>query len=141
MALIEWSEAYRTGNPEVDGQHERLFALLNRLHDGIMSGLAEEAMASALIELTDYVDEHFRTEENLMLESGYPVYEQHRALHIKLLNQVEEFRRSRNASKPPLPLDLVRLVSSWIQYHILLEDVKLVHWLEKGTMPAGARPG
>jgi len=131
MALIEWSETYRSGHSRIDAQHRNLFDLLNRLHDRIMAGSGGAGVEETLNELTEYVQEHFRDEESLMIEAGYPATHEHRDLHEKLVGKVDEFRRSRNTSNPITPLDLVRFLSAWIQYHILLEDLKLVRWLEK----------
>jgi len=129
LALIDWTDAYKTGHPEVDRQHEHLFELLNRLHDRIMSGQGKASIGEILGELTDYVQTHFREEEKLMTAAGYPEYEDHHGLHLKLVAKVVEFRQSQSTAQPVTPLDLVRFLSGWIQYHIMLEDLKLVRWL------------
>lgn len=131
MALIEWTEAYKTGHPDVDLQHEHLFELLNRLHDRILSGQGKATVGEILVELTEYVQKHFREEEDLMRASGYPEYEDHHGLHLKLVAKVDEFRQSQSTAQPVTPLDLVRFLSGWIQYHIQLEDLKLVRWLSR----------
>jgi hemerythrin-like metal-binding protein len=56
-----------TGLPEVDRQHEALFALVNRLHDA--KGHRAELLEQAFADLRDYVREHFATEERFMAES------------------------------------------------------------------------
>lgn len=137
MALIDWTDAYKTGHREVDLQHEHLFGLLNRLHDRIMSGNGKSTVGEILVELTEYVCKHFQEEEELMTAAGYPEYEDHHGLHLKLVAKVDDFRQSQSTAQPVSPLDLVRFLSGWIQYHILLEDLKLVRWLgSSATSPA-----
>lgn len=131
MALIDWNDAYRSGNSQIDSQHRHLFDLLNRLHDGILAGQGAGGVEDVMEELTEYVIEHFRDEEGLMDAEAYPAYDEHRALHAKLMEKVDEFRRSRTSPRPITPLDLVRFLSAWIQYHILLEDLKFVRWFDK----------
>ena len=46
MALLAWNDAFATGIPAVDEQHETLFRIVNDFHDGLTAGRAREEQAT-----------------------------------------------------------------------------------------------
>ena len=48
----------------LDEQHQKLFALLNALHDAMRQGKGQALVQGTLRELTNYTVTHFRTEED-----------------------------------------------------------------------------
>ena len=69
MDKIIWDERYTLGVEEIDSQHRRLFALLDRLHEAIGQGSDHEEMKKIVMELVRYADEHFSAEESLMQDA------------------------------------------------------------------------
>ncbi len=67
MPSLVWSEdAYGTGVPEIDRQHQELFARVNRLNDACQAFQGAEEIGELIGFLSTYVDEHFSCEERLM---------------------------------------------------------------------------
>ena len=85
MSLVEWSEQFETGHPLVDHQHQSLFGLMNELDQALTDGASEEALWVRLLRLHELTREHFRCEERLMQELGFPELPAHRAEHTKIL--------------------------------------------------------
>ncbi|MFB0953495.1 MAG: hemerythrin domain-containing protein, partial [Aeromonadaceae bacterium] len=83
MSLVEWSEQFETGHPVVDHQHQSLFSLMNELDQALTDGASEEALWVRLLRLHELTREHFRCEERLMQELGFPELPAHRAEHTK----------------------------------------------------------
>ena len=75
MSLIEWKESFSVGNAEIDRQHRKLIAILNRAHDTMMTGKYEDLSTlgtEAVGELIAYGKEHFAFEEAYMRQIGFP---------------------------------------------------------------------
>jgi hemerythrin len=51
MSFALWSPAYETGHSEVDHQHQRLFQMINELHEAMSHGRGREALARQVSEL------------------------------------------------------------------------------------------
>ena len=83
-----WQEEYVTGNPQVDGQHQQIFELVNTLHDAVVTGANITVLQELLEDLANHTIEHFQTEEALMMAVNYPDYKRHKLTHDRLLATV-----------------------------------------------------
>jgi hemerythrin len=129
MALATWDPKYATGNLAVDGQHRKLFEMVNSLHDSLLAGHGKEKMGPTLKGLATYTVEHFKTEEGLMTAQAYPGFPEHKRKHDELLGQVSQLVKDFDEGKLTLPLTLARFLSDWIRHHIEDEDQKMTQWL------------
>ena len=59
MALFTWDTKYSVGLADIDEQHQRLFRLINDLHDAVQHGHGREMMTRVLQELVAYFKTHF----------------------------------------------------------------------------------
>lgn len=117
MNLVVWSDRLSVGVPEIDDQHQELVQILNDVSEVLSSTPTE--VEPLLVRLVDYTNEHFRDEEALMRESGYPLLAGHEREHIELAAQVLEIRQRmvRNTS-PTLVYELLGLLRMWLTNHI-----------------------
>jgi len=119
LNMLQWDESYQVGVEEIDGQHRKLFGLLNTLAQAVSSGYAEDIIGPVLVEMAAYADEHFKSEQ-LYLEK-HPDYQAHFLEHWeftkKCMGLVLGFRRDRSVSWETLDY-----LSKWLQNHILQED-------------------
>jgi hemerythrin-like metal-binding protein len=88
MTLIEWKPEFSLGVPQVDAEHRELIDLINRLHQETQSHHRDTKMVDFLEELYASTKRHFAHEELMMQARGYTAFEQHRADHKRLLNEV-----------------------------------------------------
>lgn len=84
---LNWREAYRSGHPLLDMQHERLFEHANLLLDAIVSGAPREETLRIVHELLEDVRAHFIDEERVHAETGVPDRRAHAAEHARLLGK------------------------------------------------------
>lgn len=62
MAIITWSQDYSVGVEELDKQHQRLIALINKLFALYTERKFTQTDVEPIFkELMDYADEHFST--------------------------------------------------------------------------------
>lgn len=77
----ELTEYLKTGNTIIDNEHRELLNMANKLLDACNNGRESAAMESAVKFLVDYVDKHFKHEEQLQQKSRYPGYPAHKTFH------------------------------------------------------------
>ena len=94
MAYINWSPAYDTGIPEIDYEHHRLVDLLNRIHELIAERAERREIADSLADFHTLAAAHFALEEKIMRDQKYRGFEERRAMHYRLLEQVREIMDS-----------------------------------------------
>jgi len=90
-----WNQHFITGLESVDGQHQRLVDLINRLGESLIAADArgDAALRPVFDELADYAKYHFSEEERLMLESGLAsghsdLHELHHAQFVEPLSSI-----------------------------------------------------
>lgn len=130
MAIAIWDDSYRTGNIDVDTQHQHLFEMVNDLHDAIMSGKSKEASVPTLIKLAKYTFDHFRSEEDLMVTVNYPGMASHRRKHEDLNKRVKELVEKYRADKCVLTITLSNFLADWLRHHIKEDDMALVKYVK-----------
>ena len=92
----------RVGHPDIDRDHETLFAMANDIRDALRRDDRDQA-ATLADGLIDEVIEHFNREEKVLIEVGFPDAKTHAKYHGVLRSKAEEMRKvlfgllSRNA--------------------------------------------
>jgi hemerythrin len=135
MAVLYWHDGLRTGDAIVDGQHEELFRIVNRLHDAMLAGQGREGVQATVEALARYAVAHFACEERLMERSAYPGLAVHRQHHAVLQAQVGDFVASLGQGEVVSSLAMSRLLADWIAHHITEDDQLLVGWLRRHPLP------
>jgi hemerythrin len=130
-----YSEDYRLGHPTLDSQHQLLFGLSGDLERAIEANHGRDALADLLQRLFAYVIVHFTTEDRLMMESGYPDAEAHRAEHRSLMATLQRLETDCQAGVPSAPSDVLRFMTAWALGHIRETDLALVHHLSAHPNP------
>jgi hemerythrin len=126
MALIEWMDIFSVGNTAMDGDHQKLLDILNRLYESWASGQGAQEVTAVFDELTAYTQTHFAREEALLEVAHYERLSVQKAEHAHLLEQLETFRR-RHLAHEDLALlsdEIVEFLRSWMINHILDEDMR-----------------
>jgi hemerythrin len=125
MVGIQWGLDYYTGLPEVDRQHQWLFALINRLHEA--KRMQPEVVDHAFAELRDYVREHFAIEERLMVEAQVDAEHQaqHLAAHAAFAVRLNELWQARTEGNDVVTDELLEFLTNWLGQHIRLTDRKM----------------
>lgn len=131
MAKIQWSSTYETGDPEVDGQHQTLFRMLNEVHDAILRNETRDVISKTLAGLARYTAEHFSSEERLMRDSNYPNLAEHVKMHQMLVEKVASLTADYKSGRLVLAASLLQFLSDWLRNHIQAEDARMICWIRK----------
>ena len=90
MALIDWKPEFSVGIDDVDQEHQELIALINALHERLSGDSTAEEISAFLGEVDAQIAAHFALEEWTMRELNYDQYEDHKADHDRLLEQIRD---------------------------------------------------
>lgn len=82
MTFYSWSADLSVGNAAIDEDHRELIGLINRLHAAMERGRGGLIMNEVLAELIDYVDAHFKREEDYMHKLLYVGFTEHKKEHF-----------------------------------------------------------
>ncbi|MEJ5286559.1 MAG: hypothetical protein CH6_2009 [Candidatus Kapaibacterium sp.] len=133
MAFIDWNDTYSVGVTHIDNQHKQLVRIINELHDAMGAGKGKEVMGKVLFELIQYVNTHFKTEEEYMVKFGYSDYDSHRYEHEKLTDEVKRFHEDFKSGNAIVTIQIMNFLRNWLLDHILVKDKKFGKFLnEKG---------
>ena len=122
MALVTWDQTYSVSVRRLDEQHQKLFALLNALHEAMRQGKGQAVVQDTLRELATYTVTHFRAEEELMRKTNYPGLAAHRAEHQRFVDKVNQFTQDLKAGGNVSSLQVVGFIKEWLAEHIRRTD-------------------
>jgi hemerythrin len=137
MPLIQWNAGLSVQVPEMDAQHQKLFALINALNDAMLSGKSKETLGAILAELAKYTTVHFAHEERCLKQVGYPALADQVAEHRTFQKEVQRFQGEFAAGRIGLSIDIMSFLNDWLKKHILGKDKQYSPYLAaKSTAPA-----
>jgi len=89
--FLQWKNEYSVGIEEIDNQHKELMEMIKDLLKICMvdSKTKFESFSKLATKAIELFGVHFATEEKIMLDADYPKYDEHKARHDKLLEDVK----------------------------------------------------
>ncbi len=130
MPHPDWNQRFETGNKLIDTQHEQMFTSLSALSQAIHEKKGHDQIQVTLIQLKDYIENHFITEEKFMEDINYPQIEKHKKIHQEYREKTQKIIEDYHSGKKQMAIYLVKFISDWIQNHILEEDIRYIQWLK-----------
>ncbi|WP_299440476.1 bacteriohemerythrin [uncultured Rhodospira sp.] len=134
IPLLEWTERWSVGVPEMDKDHRILINLINQLGQAFRAPESDWVVGSVLNSLWDYAAYHFEREEALLRAANFPGAEEHALRHSTLKNQVREWLDAyQNNPESVTAQDLQASLKSWLVNHVLGEDMRYKPYVEHNT--------
>jgi len=130
---ITWKESFKIGIVEIDVQHRELFSRLDHLEAALKSGHGREMVFTTFHFLDNYVQRHFRAEEELQSLYRYPHLPMHAAEHAafkKRLKVLEE-RLTREDPSETLAAQISSLLTNWLINHVTNLDSELTGYINE----------
>lgn len=138
MSMIQWDDQYSVGIEEIDDQHKCLIKLINDMYTAMAGGGREEVKV-ILNELVQYTKTHFAVEETLMRIFHYDKYQEHKAGHDKIIEQVGVFVDRIRAGDNKASMDLLIFLKDWLFDHIAKCDTGYSEVLLKAGIKSKSR--
>lgn len=129
--IFAWNPAFSVGNRELDEQHQRLLRICQHLDAFIEDDTAVgvEQFHIVLNDLSEYANQHFKTEERIMRNCGYPSLAEQTSEHNNFQEQLAGFLL--DATNGYLNRkELRQFLIQWWQDHILESDLLYAPYLK-----------
>ncbi|MCP3943065.1 MAG: diguanylate cyclase [Desulfobacteraceae bacterium] len=131
-----WKNEYYSGNDKIDGQHIQLFNLSNQFIDAFLSNTEEKIIETLLEKLSDLLKDHFKSEEEIMAQSGYPGLENHMGEHDKIRTDLTKLIAQYHQGYRNYGM-LIQFISiHFVFEHMLNEDKNYFQWVDETTLPS-----
>jgi hemerythrin len=124
MPLVYWNEGLSVEVKSMDDQHKKLIEMINDFYENIVNRTNRENISKLLVEMKDYILEHFSAEENYMKKFEYDYYKEHKKEHDKFVEKVTEVEKRYNKGELILSLDMTMFLIDWLKNHIQKSDKK-----------------
>ncbi|HEX6504411.1 MAG TPA: bacteriohemerythrin [Terriglobales bacterium] len=122
MALVTWDQTYSVKVQSCDSEHQKLFSLINKLHDAMKSGQGRTVLAEIVRELEKYTQTHFLAEEALLQKTQYPRLNDQRLQHQKFVGEVKKFRENLDKGVAGDSISVLTFLKDWLSKHIKQTD-------------------
>jgi hemerythrin len=129
---IEWTADLAVGIPELDRQHQHLYAIASALHEAMRAGRGEP-LPGILALLREFADVHFAAEERHMRWRRYPDLAAHEEQHAQFLAELAHFEaEAAEGVRPSLVVDVSIFLGAWMRDHIRGGDLAFSRWIAAG---------
>jgi len=105
-----------------DAAHQKLFYLMNTLHEAMKSGQGRTLVAGIVHELERYTQTHFLAEEALLQRAQYPNLKDHRLEHREFVAQVKQFKDDLEVDGTANSIAVLTFLKDWLANHIKKTD-------------------
>ena len=123
-----------TGNELIDSEHTELFNAINNLLAACSNGQGRSQINSTVDFLVDYVDKHFRDEEELQKQYKYPNYNAHHKFHEKYKSDIRELANNIKLEGSNMNnVSRVNALASMLISHIKQEDKRLAAHIKSSS--------
>lgn len=127
--MLEWKNSYSVRIRKIDLQHRKVLGIINRLYSLQSNKVPAREMDAMFMELRDFIQTHFRDEEELMLRHNYPGYAEQKREHDAFVDMVCEHQREYLKNRPTVTINLFNSLWDWFAHHIVAMDKKYVPYL------------
>jgi len=126
---LTWHDDFLLGHSAIDTYHEAFVGHVRALQE------ADDASWPALYdELLKHLEEHFGSEDKLMLDTEFPPRQCHMDEHASVLSSVREVRERLAEGRLDIARDLLAHLVEWFPKHTQHLDSALAHWANKSRL-------
>ena len=117
----KWADNLSVGVEELDRQHRNMLTLTHEMVRAAEEERGRDVVEALFSGLLAYTSEHFRTEEALLDQAGFPGLEEHRAQHRELIVKARNnYETHQEGGSDAAWFGMYFL--SWVVLHIRNED-------------------
>ena len=128
---IEWNSSFSVGVKLLDKQHSQIIDMINLLIENSELSVNSEIISDTLDKMINYAKTHFKTEENLLKQYGYPELITHKQEHTQYLYKISFLCEREVICKSTVPNELLDYLIYWWTKHILNSDMKYKSFFAK----------
>lgn len=126
--IISWRDEFKVDQPKIDSQHEGIFKLAIEASELARTPQGNDKLIAVFEKFGSVLEAHFRYEEGMLMEIGYPQVEKHSAEHNAMLSEFEFIRQRLSGTGEgwafqQMPLVVLNFMLGVTVGHILSSDV------------------
>ncbi len=125
MALLEWKDEFSIGTPSVDYEHRQLMEQINEWYENLRYDGSIDTRLDFLGEVFVRISAHFALEEKMMRDSAYDQYDEHKADHEALLDQLRDTMDAEESNEAYDDDALGEWLQVWFSEHFRSKDARL----------------
>jgi hemerythrin-like metal-binding protein len=134
---ISWDDNQHSIDHEtIDSQHKELIDICNSLYDSHQKGDTIEGIRNTLMAIVEYARTHFKDEEGLMSEIGFPGLNRQKKSHREFIDRITGFLQELRRGHQISALRLLAFLKNWIEEHIENEDKQIGNFLKAKKIEA-----
>ncbi|MCW5653470.1 hemerythrin domain-containing protein [Hydrogenophaga sp.] len=126
MSTAKWSPALLLGYAPMDDEHRAFAVLLARAQDA-----SDQDLPQAWANMVAHTEQHFGSEDDGMLSTGYPSSSQHMLEHRVVLNLMREGLEQAGQGQLAPVRQMARELWSWFLRHTQSQDAALALHLRR----------
>jgi hemerythrin-like metal-binding protein len=130
MSLIEWDEKFSVGVAAVDHEHRELIGLVNETYARLKRPDAGVTVPDFLGEIYARISAHFALEENLMRTKRYAYFDEHKADHERLLDEIRDIMDDYEDDEVFDEQQFAQRLGTWFTGHFSTHDARLHRQLD-----------
>lgn len=129
--MLTWSHECIVGVQAMDDQHGILMDTLNELRAMLLRGTGRRHLCLQFEHLIEFTQMHFHSEEQLLLQQGFPGTEEHCKAHQHLLSRLYSALEQLNREEPIHLHSLLDFLPTWYLEHVEQLDQPYGVWLNE----------
>ena len=124
--MLTLTSDMETGVEKIDEQHRELIKRINAVVSMGTLAVAKEETQKTIDFLGEYIVSHFKDEEVLQKQSGYPKHERHKEQHQGYINEFKKLKEEflKNGPSGTFTIKLNTSIINLIVRHIKSDDVE-----------------
>ncbi len=130
-AFVDWCDEYKTGNAQLDRQHQQLFEIINKLYELIERDYRTDFLKDTLDRLIKYSVEYFNTQEFLMSSYQYLGFDEHKRIHDQLKVKLKELRENLETKQSSINAEILDFLNQMLLTHLKEEDLKMIKFFQE----------
>lgn len=128
-----WKDSLKIGVDLIDTQHKELCDRIDALFDACKQGKGRDVLIPTMEFLEEYTIKHFREEEVLQRQCGYPKCNEHKEIHDAFIKQVGDLKAElqKDGASIVMVSKINTLVIDWLIKHIQHVDKEIAQYANK----------
>ena len=132
---LKWDDTYSVYIEELDEQHKKLFAMINKFYEMLEKGNSSNVILTTVIaEMKKYAVQHFSREEHIMMLKGFPRLKNHQIRHKEFAEKVKQLETKIQKGAIILPSEIAKFLKDWLVNHIKIEDKVYAEYFKSNNL-------
>lgn len=124
LHFFNWDNSYSVGNSKIDKQHQMLFIIIDEIYYTPYEREKREHLDEILLNLKEYCNYHFDTEEKLFMNIDYIHAAEHIKEHRDFMKKINKIYDDFKNGKEITISELMQFIRNWLTNHVLKVDMK-----------------